>query len=131
MPDITGTVHHVNLSVCDLERSVTWYAKVFDLSELTRTQSEDWSKVILRHPTGLLLGLTQHQRNDERTFDESCCGMDHLALAVPTTQALHEWESRLDELSIERSAVKQSPLGSLITIRDPDNIQLELFAPTR
>lgn len=131
MTDITGDVHHINLSVSDLDRSADWYQQLFGLTELTRftADNDSWSKVILRHPAGLLLGLTQHQRNDEAPFTEWHCGVDHVALTVSDTDALHGWLSRLDELDIEHSPVKTTPLGALITIRDPDNIQLELYAP--
>ena len=30
---------------------------------------------------------------------------------------------------VGRSEIKETPLGTLITLRDPDNIQLELYAP--
>lgn len=131
MAEITGSVHHLNLSVSDLERSSGWYQRLLGLSELTRLSAEDgsWSKVLLRHPSGLLVGLTQHRRNDAQPFDEWRCGVDHVALAVTDVDALRAWEARLDELGVVRSPIKTTPLGSLITIRDPDNIQLELYAP--
>lgn len=131
MAEITGAVHHINLSVTDLDRSTQWYQELFGLTEVARLADDDgaWSKVILRHPAGLLVGLTQHRRNDSVPFDESRTGFDHVALAVANRDALTSWESRLDERGITRSPIKTTPLGSLITIRDPDNTQLELYAP--
>ena len=131
MADVTGVVHHINLSVSDLDRSETWYRELFGLTELARMTAEDgaWSKVILRHSSGLLVGLTQHERNDAKQFDEWRCGTDHVALAVADVEALQQWSARLDQLGVEHSPVKSTPIGSLITIRDPDNIQLELYSP--
>lgn len=131
MADIAGLVHHVNLSVSDLERSTAWYQRLFGLSELARLSADDgeWTKAILRHPAGLLIGLTQHRRNDSAPFTEWRCGVDHFALVVKDRHELTAWEDRLDELEVERSPVKTTPLGSLITVRDPDNIQFELYAP--
>ena len=129
MAEIIGQVHHVNFSVSDLERSTRWYEQLFGATELARLENPEWSKVILRHPSGLLIGLTQHLRNDGLPFTEWRCGVDHLALVVADFDELVGWESRLDELGVERSAIKTTPLGSLITIRDPDNIQVELYAP--
>lgn len=131
MAQITGVVHHVNLSVSDLERSTRWYQELFGLTQLARLSADDgaWSKVILRHPAGLLIGLTEHRGNDSTPFDEQRSGFDHVALAVADLEELTGWETRLDERGVTRSAIKTTPLGSLITIRDPDNIQIELYAP--
>ncbi len=131
MSDITGSVHHVNLSVTDLGRSAAWYADVFGLEQLVKLDDEHgaWSKVILRHPSGLLVGLTAHAANPGDRFDERRTGLDHVALAVADDHALAAWEHRLEELGIEHSEIKATPLGHLITLRDPDNIQLEVYAP--
>lgn len=133
MPDITGVIHHVNLSVSDLGRSARWYTALLDLTEVMRATAEDDSltKVILRHHSGLLVGLTEHRRNDGSSFEEWRSGVDHVAFAVSSVDELNVWQARLDELAIEHSPVKTTPLGSLITLRDPDNIQLELYAPHR
>jgi len=37
-----------------------------------------------------------------------------------------EW---LDELGVPHSGIKQAALGAMIALRDPDNIQLELYWP--
>lgn len=131
MPEITGAVHHVNLSVSDLERSASWYGELLAMTELVRLSDPGgaWTKVIIQHPSGFLLGLTQHTRNDGSAFAEWRCGVDHLALEVPNADDLVAWGPRLTALGIEASEVKTTPLGSLITIRDPDNIQIELYAP--
>ena len=131
MGEITGGVHHVNLSVTDLDRSANWYGGLFGLQELARMSADDgsWSKVILRHPSGLLIGLTAHDRNDAEPFAEWRTGFDHVALTVRNGKELQRWQQRLDERGVERSEIKETPLGRLITLRDPDNIQLELYAP--
>ena len=47
---------------------------------------------------------------------------------------LDEWATKLDELGIQHSGVKtpEYTRNAMLTLRDPDNIQLEFFwrAPT-
>lgn len=90
MAEITGSIHHVNLSVSNLEASTQWYQDLFGLDELARLSDDvgAWSKVILRHHSGLLIGLTEHSRNDSEPFTEWRCGVDHIALAVDTVDEL-------------------------------------------
>jgi glyoxylase I family protein len=61
-------------------------------------------------------------------FDERAVGLDHLALRVPDRAALEAWAKHLDELGIAHSGVQEEVGGPLIVFRDPDNIQLELWA---
>lgn len=133
MAEITGAVHHLNLSVTDLERSVAWYSQLFGLTTLVRLDDDEheFSKVILRHPSGLLVGLTAHRANPGDPFDERRSGVDHVALRVPAAPALAAWIDQLDRHGVEHSEIKTTPLGQLIVLRDPDNIQLELYAPTQ
>ena len=131
MADITGSIHHINLSVTNADRSADWYCEVFGVERFIKLDDEEgrWSKVILRHSSGLLVGLTQHRANDGEAFDEVRTGLDHVAITVADDVALGEWERHLDELGVTHSGIKASPLGRLIVLRDPDNIQLEVYAP--
>jgi catechol 2,3-dioxygenase-like lactoylglutathione lyase family enzyme len=130
---ITGTVHHFNLSVSDLARSTQWYTKVFGLRVLRQAPDPDgrWDRVIMTHPSGLLVGLTAHRTNTGEPASELHCGVDHLALQVENAEALGAWVRYLDELEVEHSEIKESPLGKLVALRDPDNVQFELYAPKR
>ena len=130
MADITGGIHHINLSVTDADRSADWYEEVFGLERLLKFEDEQgrWSKLILRHPSGLLVGLTQHHANRGEAFDEVRTGMDHVAFSVSDDSALDHWERHLDDIRVTHSEIRTSPLGRLIVMRDPDNIQLEVYA---
>jgi glyoxylase I family protein len=55
--------------------------------------------------------------------------LDHLCFSVADRAELVEWEARLAEFEIPHSPIKDTPHGSVVVFRDPDNIQLELFAP--
>jgi glyoxylase I family protein len=51
-----------------------------------------------------------------------------LALRVPDRDALNAWAKHLDDLGIAHSGVQEENGGPLIVFRDPDNIQLEVWA---
>jgi hypothetical protein len=60
---------------------------------------------------------------------------------VPDRSDLEAWQSHLEANGVVRSDAADKPLtqspiadepyGSVLVFRDPDNIQLELFAPPR
>ncbi|MGH9076380.1 MAG: VOC family protein [Acidimicrobiales bacterium] len=127
MTDIAG-FHHVNLSVADRHRSARWYAEV--LGFVTFKEMDDdgrrGAKVVMRHPrSGILLGFTTHAGGGGGQFDEARTGLDHLAFSVPDRSALTTWMARLDHLGVAHSL---SSTGWLVTFRDPDNIQLQVYA---
>ena len=128
MPDIKG-FHHVSLSVTDLDRSAQWYADVLGFEVVTTVDGEGFRRTRLRaSASGLTLTLTEHGDKDGDQFDERRTGLDHIALVVDSAD-VEEWKSRFEEAEIDHSEVKSTPAGgSIITLRDPDNIQLEVFA---
>ena len=128
---------HVQLTVRDLSVSEPWYSELFGLTRLGPGSVQDGrGHVALRHrPSKLVLVLStaaDGREGDDR-FDEHRVGLNHLAFAVPTADALDEWLARCGELGVDHDPVIVDAAGgrSLI-LRDPDGIQLELFvAPTR
>ena len=127
MPDLTG-VSHVGLSVTDLDRSVAWYTDVLGFVVFAPTDAPGMRRVLLVHPTSkLLLGLSQHEGGSGDAFSETRTGLDHLAFAVADRDDLAAWAERLAEKGTDCSEIKDTYYGSVITVRDPDNVQLELF----
>jgi glyoxylase I family protein len=133
MPEFGG-VHHLNLSVTDLERSAAWYRDVLGLKEGWEMEDVEGRgrKVVLLHPTEpLRIVLSLHQRNEGERFSELRTGLDHLAFTVTDRAALEEWARRFDELGVERSPIKEGATGWLVTFRDPDNIQYEMYTVSK
>jgi glyoxylase I family protein len=70
-----------------------------------------------------------HRANPGDEFSEFRTGLDHLEFLVADRPDLDRWAEHLDSLRIAHSAVKQPTWSknAMLTFRDPDNIQLELF----
>lgn len=128
MPDIKG-FHHVSLSVTDIDRSAAWYGDVLGFEPVTTVEGEGFRRTRLRaSASGLTLTLTQHHAGGSERFDERRTGLDHMALVVDSDD-VQEWKERFEKLAVDHSEVKTTPAGgTVITLRDPDNIQLEVFA---
>jgi len=125
-----SSVHHVNLTVTDLETSAEWYERVLGLNPgWTMDDIEGRGrKIILLVPeTDLRIVLSKHQANDGKPSSEFQTGLDHIAFTVRDRATLDAWCERLDQLDVPRSSIKEGATGWLITFRDPDNIQLELY----
>ncbi|MGH9034201.1 MAG: VOC family protein, partial [Acidimicrobiia bacterium] len=123
---------HAGVSVTDVAVSEEWYGRVFGLRRLRVVELPGVHKVVLtadgRQP---LLSLNLHDANAGEGFAESRTGLDHLAFQVDSIETLAWWRARFEQLGVEHSEIKDGAYGGLIVLRDPDNIQLEVFAPGR
>ena len=130
VPPITG-FHHLSFSVTDRARSTAWYQEVLGFEVHSEVEGDGFLRTRLRHPgSGITVTLTQHDTNSGDRFAETRTGLDHLALAVPGMAELRAFERRFEEHGVDHSEVKPAGNGGgMITFRDPDNIQLEVFAP--
>jgi glyoxylase I family protein len=135
-PTFTG-VHHVSLTVTDLEASIAWYQRVLRLDALGITvphygrQETGYSVLLVDPRSGLLFGLHHNAANDGVPFDEARAGMDHVSFGVSGRAELDTWAAWFDEMGVEHSGIvdETDPITySTIVFRDPDNIQLELIA---
>jgi catechol 2,3-dioxygenase-like lactoylglutathione lyase family enzyme len=119
---------HIDLTVTDGDRSARWWADVLRfelLHKVERPGRRYWSML---HPSGLSVGLVTHDGAAGGGFDEQTVGLDHLAFNVRDRATLEEWAQHFDRLGVEHSEIKEENGGPLMTLRDPDNIQLELHA---
>ena len=130
MPAIAG-YHHLSVTVTDIERSTAWYTEVLGFTKARDFERDGFRKVLLVHPSsGTVFGFTDHRdRGSGDAFSEFRTGMDHVAFAVADRAELQAWKARFEELSIDHSEITPSAVGELIAFRDPDNVQLEVFAP--
>jgi glyoxylase I family protein len=120
-PIATGPVHHLRLTVSDVDRSRAFYTEVVGF------------QFVSNGAVGLGLGPSPNPSrapgNDQ--FDEARIGLDHLSFSVATRDDLKRAQQLLDERGIPHGEI--TDLGDvfglyILAFRDPDNIQLELTA---
>lgn len=127
-PAING-FGHIDFTVTDLERSVRWWEEVMGFKLVHKSERPELTVVNVYHrKSGIAVGLITHTKPASDRFDERAVGLDHFALRVPDRAGLDAWAKHLDDLGIEHSGVQAENGGPLIVFRDPDNIQLELWA---
>lgn len=125
------------MTVRDIEPSVAWYQRVFRAERVPMTfphyEREDtgYGVLLLDPRSGLAIGLHTNIGNNGEQFDEAQTGLDHVGFNVAGRDGLEAWTAWLDELGVEHSGMRTGnepfPYATVV-FRDPDNIQLELFA---
>jgi glyoxylase I family protein len=131
VPDVAlANLHHVALTVKDLEAAIPWYERVFGIKYQMDGPHEGGVGKLLADPEWrLIIVLHHHDANQRETFAESRTGLDHVGFMVPSRAALEAWQAHLEGLGVTQSPIADMPYGHILVFRDPDNIQLELFAP--
>ncbi|MBA2769552.1 MAG: VOC family protein [Sporichthyaceae bacterium] len=133
-------LHHLALTVRDLDASVEWYGQVFGIShQMDAPHPGGFAQLLADDAWQLVIVLHRHDAHDGETFRESRTGLDHAGFMVPTRDDLVGWQSHLETHGVVRaeaadrpltqSPIADEPYGSVLVFRDPDNIQLEFFSP--
>jgi glyoxylase I family protein len=129
MPTITGG-HHIALTVRNADRSAQWYGDLLGMQVVLKSDDDTVRFRILAHPgSGWLIGIRQYPGREEGAFDEFRTGLDHFAFAVSSRAELESWEQRLHKADVRLTPIAETPIGSVIVFRDPENIQLEFWLP--
>jgi glyoxylase I family protein len=133
-------LHHIALTVTDLEASVKWYQNVFRISFVADIPHEGGvGRLLSDEARDLSIVLHRHDINEGEGFKETRTGLDHVGFALSSYADLEEWQRHLEDQGVARAEAADRPLtqspiaddwyGSVLVFRDPDNIQLELYAP--
>lgn len=129
MPSITGA-HHVAFTVQDVETSSRWYQDLFGMHELMRFDDDTVRARVLAHAdSGWIIGLREYPGHEDGTFSEFRTGLDHIAFTVSSRSELEAWQELLAEKGVVFTPIAETPIGTVIVVRDPDHIQLELWLP--
>jgi glyoxylase I family protein len=121
-------IHHVTLSVSNVDTSVAWYVALLGEAAIIERDGPTWKRKRLQWPDDLILGLTQHDSTSaDDHFDFVRVGLDHIGLGCANEAEVRAWASRMDELGVEHGPVEDVAYGWAVTARDPDGIAVEFF----
>lgn len=136
-------IHHVRLSVTDVERSKAFYTALVGAGpavDMTSQLQSDASTVddperffggVVFELGDQVLGLRPVPRAAGQTFSPERPGLDHLSLAVGSRADLDSASERLAAAGVEHGQVIEIAAQGIavLSLQDPDDINLELTAP--
>jgi glyoxylase I family protein len=121
-------IHHVRLTVTDVERAQAFYTGVLGFQLLRQVPNG-----VLLTQNGFLLGLTAPYDPTAAPpadrFSEHRAGLDHLSFSVASRADLDAAAQFFDAEGISHGTINDIGPVYVMAFRDPDNIQLELTAP--
>lgn len=126
MPGFSN-VSHISFSVRDADASARWWQDVFGLESLDTVEGEGWRGILLLLTDRIAIEFQQHDANAGETFDPVRTGFDHMGLKVDARADLEGWQQHFDRLGVVHTPVVDRDYGSVLTFKDPDGIQFEMF----
>src|SRR5215470_5963282 len=136
----TGDVHHLRLTVTDLERSRKFYTSLLGFEVAVESPPPDDPSAaevfkilfggIVMIRGNLLMGLRPMAPSGDR-FDPDRVGLDHLSFSVASRDDLEQAARLLDEHGVPHGEITSlTSFGiDVLPFADPDGVQLELTAP--
>jgi catechol 2,3-dioxygenase-like lactoylglutathione lyase family enzyme len=132
-----AAVHHVALTVTDLETSRAWYRRLLGVDPVLDEDvpglpghHEGFHHTIFVLSGGMVLALHAHRSGDGgHRFDELRPGLDHVGFGCADRGELERLRDRLDDLAVRHGGIADDELGHGLSFRDPDDIALEFWAP--
>ena len=129
VPEITN-IHHVALTVTDADCSAEWYQDLLGVQCVLSGDTDDVRfRVLADMTSGTVFGVREYPGSEGSRFDEFRTGLDHLAFGVRDRTELEAWQGELERRGIPFSPIAETPIGTVLVFRDPDNIQLEFWLP--
>lgn len=121
-------ISHISFSARDAEASAQWWRNALGLTHLDRASGNEWKAILLIHPpTSTIIEFQQHDTNRGEPFDPTRTGFDHMGFKVDDPAQLDEWQTHFERLGITHTPIVHREYGSVLTFKDPDGIQFEMF----
>ena len=136
----TGEIHHLRLTVTDLERSREFYTQLLGFEVAVESPPADdpsaaeafkvlFGGVVMARGN-LIMGLRPMAPSGDR-FDPDRVGLDHLSFSVASRGDLDQAIQLFDERGVTHGQITRLPGFAIdvLPFEDPDGVQLELTAP--
>jgi catechol 2,3-dioxygenase-like lactoylglutathione lyase family enzyme len=138
-----GDLHHVGITVRDMEESLQWYERIFDVTPefIAHGSGDDTARAVgvpncnlrfafLRFGS-CVVELLHYDNDREDTFDRSNAdvGSAHVCIEVPDLQkAYDDLRAKGVEFFAPPLHIDDGPLagGSFVYFKDPNGVTLEL-----
>jgi glyoxylase I family protein len=131
---------HIRLTVTDIHRSKAFYDQLFgwpiavdksdaaDEPAVRDSTEQFYGGTIYQTPNGTLFGLRPVGNS---RFESERTGLDHLSFAVGSRDDLEAAVTALTDAGIEHGDIQDLPGAAIaiLSIQDPDDINIELTAP--
>ena len=136
----TGEIHHLRLTVTDLERSRQFYTQLLGFEVAVESPPpEDPSAAeafkilfggVVMTRGNLIMGLRPTAAPGDR-FSPDRVGLDHLSFSVASHDDLEQAVRLFDERGVTHGQITRLPSFGIdvLPFEDPDGVQLELTAP--
>lgn len=127
MPRWDG-VSHISFSTPDMDACAAWFARVLQFSAFEDVEGDGWRGVMMIHPpSATVIEFQQHRANEGESFDPRRTGLDHIGFKVASREELEEWQRHFEGLGVDHTPIADRDYGSVLTFRDPDRRQFEMF----
>ncbi len=136
----TGEIHHLRLTVTDVERSREFYTQLLGFEVAVESppagdpSAAEAFKVlfggVVMARGNLIMGLRPMAPSGDR-FDPDRVGLDHLSFSVASRAELDQAIRLFDERGVAHGQITRLPGFAIdvLPFEDPDGVQLELTAP--
>ena len=137
----TGDIHHLRLTVTDVERSRQFYTSLLGFDVVAESPPDDdpsaaevfkilFGGVVMARGS-LIMGLRPMAPAGDR-FNPDRVGLDHLSFSVASRADLDNAVALLDEYGVPHGQITSlASFGiDVLPFEDPDGVQLELTAPS-
>ena len=122
----TGGLHHIAIRVTDLARAKQFYTVTLGFPQVLET-----AELFLCNASGTIIAVRGPEPETAAAgrFDPHRVGLDHIALTVPTVDALAGLRQQLEAAGVPNNGVERDALtgATYISFYDPDGIAWELY----
>jgi catechol 2,3-dioxygenase-like lactoylglutathione lyase family enzyme len=128
-------LHHVALSVADLDRAIEWYGRALDTEPTVRATLPGFRLAMLEAPSGFRIEVFEAEQST-RTTDSSTPtsvmrhqGFTHLALEVGDVVGVHDRFVSIGGTSVWDPRPSPEPGRDMAFVQDPEGNLIELIGP--